>query len=780
MRHARTFPLAESRPRHRPARVATGIDPNTIASDNSVLHNQLQSPRFRRAIPRSTDENEPITGPLDLGVHGQADDQPLLEDGFAMELRPLQGERSAQQSVQIPASPRYGDMGFDAEDPYTYEAIDTPPGFQPLDFRPAILKREVTIGLAVFYAAIIAVMVALMFMGDDNQSYSVLDLNIYLGARYGPSVVGTITAVLVRSTLQELCRMLPYLRMSDPKPGVVGQGRARETIAAYYFPTFGTITLTAKIVLLLRLLTAPLTSVKLGFLQIVPAAGGWTVIVHRGIGYALIAYYVVQIVVLIVITVRLWSRQTGLRTDWDPTNIADVVALLQYFNLDVGKIPGSILTLRLAEALDVHDFRLGYWRRQKGGDPGSAQVIYGIRAFEHSRSHHQRMQNRVQWRWEIERRWEAEHTPSPYRGLPILAYNGINRMIYWVLGTGLTILFLALAVTKVSKRVFMIQPPAQFQWADPAVRFDDIATINTTSSGEFWFFQGTSSEYVRLAGWTVTLRSLPMFPATVAINLSIDFNRYHLYAQPLTDMYKGPSSAEETILLDYQTAASFGVLLRSWDLGHRKVFYFALLNLLAPLVALAPVGMSALSIKDEVIYGQMNTGLVVTTVAVLAIYLSSYVFAILSANRRFPRAGTSLIDTWMMCYSSRLARYPEFRDCGPTWTKADLAASLQLRHDKYLLGICTGIDGKDRVGFDVATIERREQATRAVTFVAPRSRAKGHCHLCVEDESYHEKTEVAEKEALLSHHHKEYVEPIKLPRPFEKEGQDDQNEDEAH
>lgn len=395
--------------------------------------------------------------------------------------------------------------------------------------------------------------------------------------------------------------------------------------------------------------------------------------------------------------------------------------------------------------------------------------MYGIRAFENRRQHPEKLRSKVQGWWDFERKWEAEHTLSPYRGLPILAYNGANRLVYWALGVGLGLVLVALIATKATQRVFMIRPPAHFSWADPTVRFEDIATANTTSSGEVWWFQGSDSARFRLAGWSLLLRSVPMMLATVAINLIIDFNSYHLYAQPLTDLYQGPSSAEETILLDYQTAASFSVLLKSWELGHRKVFYFALLNLLAPALALAPVSMAALSIRDEVIYGRMNTGLVACTVLILAIYLSSYVFAVLSANRRFPRAGTSLIDTWMMCYSSRLAEYPEFRDCGPTWTKADLAASLQLRHDRYLLGICTGVDGKDRVGFDVATIERREQSTQAVAFVTPRTSAKAHCHLCVKDETYHDRTEVAEKQALLSDHYKDYVEPIKLPRPFEED-----------
>jgi len=65
-----------------------------------------------------------------------------------------------------------------------------------------------------------------------------------------------------------------------------------------------------------------------------------------------------------------------------------------------------------------------------------------------------------------------------------------------------------------------------------------------------------------------------------------------------------------------------------------------------------------------------------------------------------------------------------------------------------------------------------------VSFVPPRSSVRGHCHLCVEDEVYHDRAEVKEKEALLSDHYKDYVEPIKLPRPFEAE--EERDEDQEH
>ena len=258
---------------------------------------------------------------------------------------------------------------------------------------------------------------------------------------------------------------------------------------------------------------------------------------------------------------------------------------------------------------------------------------------------------------------------------------------------------------------------------------------------------------------------LPTGIAGLLIFRSIVFNRFHLYTQPLVEMYNGPSSAEKTILLDYLTLSPLAVILQAWDHRHWKVLYFAILNMLAPTLQLIPAGILMMTSKDDVIYGSFSRGFLISAIVVLAVYLGSFIFAYFSMKRRFPRWGTSLINIWAMCFSSHLARYPEFAECGPGWTKKDLAASLQLRCDEFALGLCNGVDGVARVGFDTATIGRDKLPTYAVWYVYnEKPIAVAHCYHCSDDPKFHELADAMKQTQLLSRHYKDHIPPIESGR----------------
>lgn len=233
-------------------------------------------------------------------------------------------------------------------------------------------------------------------------------------------------------------------------------------------------------------------------------------------------------------------------------------------------------------------------------------------------------------------------------------------------------------------------------------------------------------------------------------------------------MYTGPKPASKTILLDYITLSTPAVLVQSWEHSHWKVFYFVLLNMLGPIVQLVPTGMLTLASKDDIIYGSFSRGFVIATIVLLVLYLSSYVYGYCSAKHLFPRWATSLIDIWAMCFSSRLAGYPEFSECRPGWTKQDLVASLQIRSDQYSLGLVKGLDGCERIGFDVATFTGQQTPTGVVCYVPAKKPHKlTHCFACANDKEYHKKDEVQEKLRLLSDQYRVDLEPIEYARGFE-------------
>ena len=101
IKHARTFPLANPRPRHRPARLATVIDPSTTSNKQSPSNDELLSPRLRRTHRRATSEDEHIIDSTFLTGQEREDDQPLLEENGTIELRRMHDAFHAQNLEHI-------------------------------------------------------------------------------------------------------------------------------------------------------------------------------------------------------------------------------------------------------------------------------------------------------------------------------------------------------------------------------------------------------------------------------------------------------------------------------------------------------------------------------------------------------------------------------------------------------------------------------------------------------------------------------------------------------
>jgi hypothetical protein len=756
------------RPTRNPTRTATGTD----IEQSDTLQRRGTAPLATPGDLSFAADN--TTTRIERGIYRQVFSQSPTGGGDG-QLR-LQEQEGAIRlnTMRVPNAERATPDGRYTD---AYTPIDCPEGFAKLDFRPVILKSGVTIGLAMLYSVIIAGIVAVTYCGNDSANYAVINPNIYFGARFGPSIIGTVTTVLVRSFLQEFCRMLPYINMADPRPGSRGQSWAHRSVAALYFPTLGINTREGKTLLLLQTVTTPLMALKLGLVEVLESTDGWTVIIHPVISNILILYYIIQILALCVVTVWLWNRDTGLRSDWDPTSLADIIALFQHFNVvpsffaAPAGVPAHLLPLR------EFQFRLGYWehtpvrrnRLREGLSRPQKKVVYGIRALPNadgqlgppSKSSRDSIHEA-----EEEQKIEMYY---PYRLLPILNFGVWFTLGYYILGVCLLIAMVATAVLGLMERMFTIDRHGNFGKADATLELTHVLDRNmSTSRIGFTWFRGPPDEINRLLLWNFILRMLPTAVASTLIFMSVIFDRFHLYTQPLVEMYNGPSSAEKTILLDYLTLSPLAVLLQAWNHRHWKVLYFATLSLLGPALQLIPAGILLLTSKDDIIYGSFSKALLISAIVILSVYLASYIFAYFSIKRRFPRWGTSLIDIWALCFSSHLAKYPEFSECGPAWTKKDLAASLQLRYDEFSLGLCTDADGVQRVGFDTASVGREHKQTGFVAFVKTKEKDPvevAHCFRCADKPEFHKSDEAKRQALLLSGHYRRgYKQPIDRER----------------
>ncbi|KAM0706196.1 hypothetical protein Q7P35_006745 [Cladosporium inversicolor] len=577
--------------------------------------------------------------------------------------------------------------------------------------------------------------------------------------------------------LSELCRMLPFIGMADT-PTKAGNAKAAGSVAALYFPTQCTLTVMSWVIISLQFVTTPLMAVKIDLLEVIVTPDGWSVIAHPNIAQSLVAYYAIQIFVLLVVTIWLWTRTTGLRSDWDPVSIADVIALFQHFNVEKEFFETPADAGARLWPLDEWRFRLGYWEMTTFDDATDKtsyrrEIVRGIRRkINSAQSHEKRLEELVRPvpsgpgllmplldclpTWCSKRykdyllhrrtiRSRSQHASStyksqpdfPYRFLQVLGFGRAMWMAKAALGLCLLLATIAVACAKLTSQLFTIDRDNGFGMANETLVFANVSNPNLTAA---------------------------VLPSRLGRGARL---RYHNYIQPFKEMLTGPSPANTTILLDYMTLSSTSIMLQAWEHCHWKVFSFAVLSMMGPLAQLVPTGMLILTSKDNIIYGSFSRGFVVASTLVLAIYLSAYVYGYWTAKQRYPRWGTSLIDIWALCFSSRLARYPEFAECRPGWTKKDMVATLQLRSDKYLLGIVRGTDGADRAGFEVAKIDRQETPTGAVRYVSPKHpHARSHCAACSVDSEYLDGADV-QRLRMLRRQYRDLAEPIDISRGFE-------------
>lgn len=253
--------------------------------------------------------------------------------------------------------------------------IEPPQEYPPLDFRPAILRRPVTMAIGCLYVALAVGLSLLATLPDTTTAYPIKQDAYYFGVRYGPGLVAAVSTFLFKNTAQEFLRMLPYFNMANS-----GGAHARYTVLARYWPTLQTPNSAMTwITSVLLGASSLLISYKSLLLEVIQRETSWEVYIHNSIAIPLIAYYVFLAVYMFALTGWMWGRSTGLRSDWDPQCLADIVNLFVWIDADMGREEslqgGRVLPTIPAEYHDLN-YRLGYWSTHDGPDE---RITYGIR-----------------------------------------------------------------------------------------------------------------------------------------------------------------------------------------------------------------------------------------------------------------------------------------------------------------------------------------------------------------------------------------------------------------
>ena len=180
--------------------------------------------------------------------------------------------------------------------------------------------------MTIVFSVAVAGLLTVMIVSDKSGHFHTTSDHCHYVVRIVPSVVGTLSTMLVSATINDLLRLTPWMQMH-------GKATARKSVAAGYWPgcdIFATghtwWTGTASLVLPI---SVSLTSFKVGLFIVVKNGDGWDVYVTRWVGAILVASYTILIIFLLGLCIRFSiHRDTGLR--WDPTRIADFIALFYH------------------------------------------------------------------------------------------------------------------------------------------------------------------------------------------------------------------------------------------------------------------------------------------------------------------------------------------------------------------------------------------------------------------------------------------------------------------
>jgi hypothetical protein len=264
-------------------------------------------------------------------------------------------------------------------DQVRFKPIEPPRNYTPLTFRPKILTRWILLAITVFYLANLGLLGYLTYRSRSAQVWNIHNVNYYLAARYLPAVIGVCTNILFLSTLSTLRRILPFIHMADQK-NTTTKHRMEHTVCARYFPSTTRwtwlITFTQSATFVFQFTLAA----KATLFDVEDTGHGiWLVSVRLGSAVFLGFTYLLAASTNVFIMIRYAGRNTGLKENWDPTSLADIILLFT----PADTVPAVSHPLNSMDWYQMFReskarYRLGYWKII-GTAESAPRVIYGIR-----------------------------------------------------------------------------------------------------------------------------------------------------------------------------------------------------------------------------------------------------------------------------------------------------------------------------------------------------------------------------------------------------------------
>jgi hypothetical protein len=256
-----------------------------------------------------------------------------------------------------------------------------------LTFLPTILRP---LWMGVYILLCMLVLGGLIFSGAWSKKHNGLwdyrsfGDNRYFTFHYLPALFGMIIVLWLIQIQVALQRIAPFMAMASESTLARSQAAFLDLYPTqYFYPKIQYFRARqwviggCCIVFWLFLITIPLLSASFNVRWVDEVSSGmWRWVAVQGVIWAVIAFYILLIITLVVLAVYLRRNQTGLK--WDPRSMADIIALLERANIMSDYVDSEIYATKaqFETRLWTRTDRLGYWHTSRRPQ----DIFYGLGA----------------------------------------------------------------------------------------------------------------------------------------------------------------------------------------------------------------------------------------------------------------------------------------------------------------------------------------------------------------------------------------------------------------
>lgn len=671
-----------------------------FAIDQLTRDEELLGPRKGRAASEASYPVDRIVPDEGLGYYGHGE-RSTRHDRQPRGRQPEPGEFSYRPHLYLYLTKCSAPDNIFLPVPPPHDDFRNP----SLSFVPRSLQKLSLLGLITICLVMIA---ALLFCNiwsarhNGLLGYDGVGTSRYFLFQFLPQILATVIIFWVFIIQNALLRVLPFIVLSGPGP--------RQNSKIFDdAPLFPSTFLLPKLycfkhgehaigfchlIFWLSLFTVPLQSAMFQtrfYGNETNHAWAWTAV--RPVGWLLVVLYLLLVVALLLVVLRFRTRKTGLM--WDPTSLADILALFHRSNI-MNDFEGlEVTTAEDAERVSK-SYRLGYWTTSNQREEtfyaiGEDHALVPRFAVEGGKMKAKTPVNSFaagkEYDLEAQRSLKPETLESLQRKVhsPTLRY----RWVPWFLRDSFVVAWIVIAI------ILMLAFVIVSFVGHPVERgFLPLLPAPTNAQG----FSPANFVY----------SFVPSLIGMILFLLWQPIDAYFRALQPFANLSNTRgTTAEQSLLLDYPSRLPFEITIQAALAGHYKVAWISFVTLLSstfPILAGGSFTAQFFTRTQDVRIAACLPAYE-TLVVFIIIYALSFLTVWPSHKRHLPHNILTLADLVSFFYQSPLLDEDAFQ--GPR-SKLDLVTRLlasstgsEKARPKYAFGVYLGRDGgREHLGID--------------------------------------------------------------------------------